>query len=96
MARGTGTGNGNGKGRAREGRPVRARKAEAAWRFKKKETLHTSLPREVTVIIPAYLPYSQKYFFSGWASFQKFFFSLWNPPRQEKAKKKRCPAVMQL
>ena len=34
MARGSG--NGNGKGRARKGRPVRARKAEAAWRLEKK------------------------------------------------------------
>ena len=48
---------------AREGRPVRARKVEAAWRFKKKETLHTSLMREVTVIIPVYLPYPLKLFF---------------------------------
>ena len=34
MARGSG--NGDGKGRARKGRSVRARKAEAAWRLKKK------------------------------------------------------------
>ena len=36
-------------GRPRKGRPARARKAEAAWRLKKK-TLHTYLTREVTVI----------------------------------------------
>ena len=35
MARGSG--NGDGKGRARKGRPVRARKAEAAWRLEKKK-----------------------------------------------------------
>ena len=35
MARGSG--NGDGKGRARKGRPIRDRKAEAAWRLKKKE-----------------------------------------------------------
>ena len=61
MARGSG--NGDGKGRARKGRPVRARKAEAAWRLEKKETLHTYLTREVTVIHSGLPPVLPKIFF---------------------------------
>ena len=53
MARGSG--NGNGKGRARKGRPVRARKAEAAWRLEKKR-------------YPSYLPDAGIYFRRGFKS----------------------------
>ena len=68
MARGSG--NGDGKGRARKG--LGRQRPYGGW--KKKETLHTSLTREVTVIIPV-PPVSPEISINSsvWVSF--FFFS---------------------